>query len=151
MQGLGHIVGTDSNDRTRQSNAYTFVGCIGQKVENAAAVYDKFNATVFELSVLQGVHSITNPLRPIDDPDPQHVAQIKSTALQTKDNGVGFLSDRVAVMLRTGYRRAHVFQKIFGKSAAVVILSVAATILNSRGCYVNPGGYAPVHVLPRTL
>lgn len=110
-------VETDSNERLKLARAYSPVECIGQLVENACAVYDKFNATIFEVTVLGGqFHSINNPLRPVNSVEEvTDVAILKSTALKTRDNGRGFLHKSVRIMLRSGYRQAHVSKKLFGK------------------------------------
>lgn len=108
-------VETDSNERIRLARAYTAAECVGQLVENAAAVLKRFNATLFSLSILSGVSGqISNPLRPIDSPD---VNVIKSDALKVVDNGVGFLFEHVRAMLRSGYRHAHENTKLFGRRA----------------------------------
>ncbi|KAL3142163.1 hypothetical protein ABBQ38_002521 [Trebouxia sp. C0009 RCD-2024] len=105
-------VETDSNERIRLNRAYTAAECVGQLVENAAAVLKRFNATLFLLIILSGVSGqICNPLRCIDSPE---VNVIKSDALKVVDNGIGFLFEHVRAMLRSGYRHAHQVTKLFG-------------------------------------
>ena len=114
-------VETDSNERLKLARAYTAAECVGQLVENAAAVLKRFNATKFVLSILSGVTGqICNPLRPVNSPDATNVSIIKSDALKVVDNGTGFLFDHVRTMLRSGYRHAHEFTKLFGEYALSV-------------------------------
>lgn len=110
-------VETDSNERLKLARAYNYIECVGQTVENSCAIYDKFNATVFEVTILRGpFDSIDNPLRPVNSVEEvTDVTILKSAALKTKDNGRGFLHERVRIMLRSGYRHAHVSKKLFGK------------------------------------
>lgn len=116
-------VDIDSNERLKLARAYTFAACIGQLVENAAAVLNKFNATLFTIRILSGVTGqICNPLRPVDSPDVNDVSIIKSDALKVIDNGCGFLFEQIRVMLRAGYRLAHVFTKLFGKRTVKLAL-----------------------------
>lgn len=111
-------VETDSNERLKLARAYTPAECVGQLVENSAAVLKRFNATSFELSILSGVAGqIQNPLRPVNSPDAKNVSVIKSDALKVIDNGTGFLFDHVRTMLRSGYRHAHESTKLFGEYA----------------------------------
>lgn len=120
---VSRFVDIDSNERLKLARAYTFAACIGQLVENAAAVMNEFNATLFIIRVLTGVTGqICNPLRPVDSPAVNDVSIIKSDALKVIDNGRGFLFRQIRVMLRAGFRQAHVFTKLFGKRTAKLAL-----------------------------
>lgn len=109
---------TDSNERQRQSHAFTHVEGIGELCQNSAAIGSHFNATRFTVSILEGrLNSVTNPIRAAGT-GTDATSYLNSRALQTIDNGRGFTKKQTAVMMRNGYSGALESLKLFGKAVA---------------------------------
>lgn len=103
------MVPVASNQREMDSRIYSPAQCVGQLAENAAAKGSLFNATLFEVSILQQFDTCTRAKG--TDVGVPSLAQ----ALKVLDDGVGFLYEEVEDMLTYGTPDKIVTPKKFGE------------------------------------
>ncbi|KAL3135852.1 hypothetical protein ABBQ32_007409 [Trebouxia sp. C0010 RCD-2024] len=129
-EGCG-LVPVASNQRNMDSRYYSPAQCVGQLAENSAAKGNKFNASIFEVSVLSEFDSYTRAK------GKDHQILINSQALKALDNGVGFLYEEVEDMLTYGTpENLSTHKKIgannHGLKAVAATLSPACCLLFSK-------------------
>lgn len=94
-------VGLHTHQRVMDARTYSAPFNIAQLLENAYAVFDRFNATSCVISVLEDVESFVRPVEPAGQDGAVQCGH--GLAIQVLDNGCGISHEIVDSVLRYGH------------------------------------------------